>query len=193
MVTAILATASTLRSELHLGGLSINTVYEMGNESKCRRKEASTQTVHLTVPMLTEMAPETGKTMFGSLKKTLRMRTRCVRVNVSEGDLTSDEKSPWKQLFLCIPFEQARRIIGPGITKFTFHLKHDVQWFEISCLDGTQWCVAQHYAVPKRIAKVALQQNSCWNQQCKLAKVQHSPYKIRSLDSKRQQVIGGRQ
>ena len=131
-----------------MGNDSNNTVYEM----EVRRKDASTQTVHLTVPMLTEMAPETGKTMFGSLKKTLRMRTRCVRVNVSEGDLTSDEKSPWKQLFLCIPFEQARRIIGPGITKFTFHLKRDLQWFEISCLDGTQWCVAQHYAVPKRIA-----------------------------------------
>ena len=127
---------------------STQTVYEM----ELRKKDASTQTVHLTVPMLTEMAPETGKTMFGSLKKTLRMRTRCVRVNVSEGDLTSDVKSPWKQLFLCIPFEQARRIIGPGITKFTFHLKRDLQWFEISCLDGTQWCVAQHYAVPKRIA-----------------------------------------
>ena len=117
-----------------------------------RRKDASTQTVHLTVPMLTEMAPETGKTMFGSKKKTDRLRSRCVAVNISEVDLTSDEKSPWKQLFLCIPFEQARRIIGPGITKFTFHLKRDLQWFEISCLDGTQWCVAQHYAVPKRIA-----------------------------------------
>ena len=131
-----------------MGNDSNNTVYEM----EFRRKDASTQTVHLTVPMLTEMAPETGKTMFGSKKKTHRLRSRCLFVNISEGDLTSDEKSPWKQLFLCIPFEQARRIIGPGITKFTFHLKHDFQWFEISCLDGTQWCVAQHYAVPKRNA-----------------------------------------
>ena len=91
-----MATASTLRSELHLGGLSINTVYEMGNDSnntvyemEVRRKDASTQTVHLTVPMLTKMAPETGKTMFGSKKKTERLRSRCLFVNISEADLTS--------------------------------------------------------------------------------------------------------
>ena len=119
---------------------------------ECRRKDASTQTVHLTVPMLTEMVPETGKTMFGSKKKTHRLRSRCLFVNISEGDLTSDEKSPWKQLFLCIPFEQAQRIIGSGITNFTFRLLFDKHWFEISCLDGTKWLVMQRYAVPKRIA-----------------------------------------
>ena len=76
----------------------------------------------------------------------------CLDANASEIDLTSGEKYPWKQMFLCIPFEKAQRIIGSGITKFTFRLLSDKHCFEISCLDGTKWIVMQHDALPKRIA-----------------------------------------
>ena len=102
--------------------------------------------------MLFQMAQEKRQTMFGSSKVTDRLRDMCLSANISEVDLTSDEKSSWKQLFLCIPLEQAKKIIGDGITHFTFHLLSDILWFEISCLEGTKWLV-NHYEVPKRMAK----------------------------------------
>ena len=76
----------------------------------------------------------------------------CHNADKSEIDLTSAKTFPWKALFLSIPFEKAERIIGSGITKFTFRLLSDKHCFEIICLDGTKWNVMQHDALPKRIA-----------------------------------------
>ena len=85
--------------------------------------EASTQTVHLTIDMLTAMAPETRPLMFGSTNGTIDLRNMCLSANISEVDLTSGEKLPWKQLFKGIPLGMAQKVIGEGITKFTSSLR----------------------------------------------------------------------
>ena len=111
--------------------------------------------VHLTSGMVNEWPPEDRQTMFGPKRCCLeqrRLREMCLDANVSEIDLTSGEKFPWKQMFLCIPFAKAQRIIGAGITKFTFRVLPDKHYFEVTCVDGTKWNAMEHDALPKRIA-----------------------------------------
>ena len=55
-------------------------------------------------------------------------------------------------MFLNVPLDEAQKVIGEGITKFTFRLLSEKHCFEITCLDGTKWLVMQRYALPKRIA-----------------------------------------
>ena len=111
--------------------------------------------VHLTSGMVNEWPPEDRQTMFGPKRCCLeqrRLREMCLDANVSEIDLTSGEKFPWKQMFLCIPFAEAQRIIGAGITKFTFRVLPDKHYFEVTCVGGTKWNAMEHDALPKRIA-----------------------------------------
>ena len=122
-------------------------------DSACH--DSGTQTVHLTIAMLIAMASETRQTMLGANRcclEQIRLRRMCQTANISEVDLTSGEKFPWKQLFKGIPLDKAQKVIGEGITKFTFRLLPEEHCFEITCLDGMKWLVVQRYAVPKRIA-----------------------------------------
>ena len=134
----------------------VEEVYGSAGHDSQSADAASTQTVHLTIAMLIERAPETRQTMcidgnHCCVQQTL-LRYKCLRANTSEIDLTSGEQFPWKQLFLNVPLDEAQKVIGEGITKFTFRLLSEKHCFEITCLDGMKWLVVQRYAVPKRIA-----------------------------------------
>ena len=124
---------------------------------------ASTQTVHLTIPMLIANVSEQillepiarSQTMLGANRcclEQIRLCRMCRNANTSEVDLTSGEEFPWKQLFKGIPLHMAQIVIGGGITKFTFRLLSEMHCFEITCLDGTQWRVIQCCDVRKHIA-----------------------------------------
>ena len=80
-----------------------------------------------------------------------RLCRMCRNANTSEVDLTSGEKFPWKQLFKGIPLDKAQKVIGEGITKFTFRLLSEKHCFEITCRDGTKWRVMERYALPRKI------------------------------------------
>ena len=118
--------------------------HEVEEVTDSARHDSGTQTVHLTIAMLIAMASETRQTMLGANRcclEQIRLRRMCQTANISEVDLTSGEKFPWKQLFKGIPLDKAQKVIGEGITKFTFRLLPEEECFEITCLDETKWLV----------------------------------------------------
>ena len=122
----------------------IASQHEVEEVTDSARHDSGTQTVHLTIAMLIAMASETRQTMLGANRcclEQIRLGRMRQTANISEVDLTSGEKFPWKQLFKGIPLDKAQKVIGEGITKFTFRLLPEEECFEITCLDETKWLV----------------------------------------------------
>ena len=113
---------------------------EEGTDSA--RHDSGTQTVQFTIDMLVAMADETPELLANRCTlEQIRLGRRCQIANISEADLTSGEKFPWKELFKGIPLDKAQKVIGEGITKFAFRRLPEEGFFEITCLDGTKWHV----------------------------------------------------
>ena len=113
---------------------------EEGTDSA--RHDSGTQTVQFTIDMLVAMADETPELLANRCTlEQIRLGRRCQIANISEADLTSGEKFPWKELFKGIPLDKAQKVIGEGITKFAFRRLSEEECFEITCLDETKWLV----------------------------------------------------